>query len=99
MNNETKYKFSGTPGPWHAVQYACYWELQAEPFYGEKSLLNHDECTSAGLNASLAAASPILLSALIKAVESNERHGYYMGWYREAKAAIESALNLKTVQP
>ena len=102
-----KYEFKGTPGPWHAVQYACYWELQAEPFYGEKSLLNSDECPYAELNASLAASSPLLLSALIKAVELEEHkervykvadaiHAF-PDWYDEAKAAIEAALNLKTV--
>lgn len=108
MNNSIKYEFAGTPGPWHAVQYACYWELHTEPFYGEKSLLNHEDCSTAGLNANLAASSPLLLSALIKAVELEDikRLSYEFlatpytlpDWYAEAKSAIEVALNLKTVQ-
>ncbi len=56
----------------------------------------------------LYAASPLLLSALIKAVEAVDQiidtykkewdDVAYPDWYAEAKSAIEAALNLKTVE-
>lgn len=60
--------------------------------------------------AQLFAASPLLLSALIKAVEYADQSikdqlafcveipVEYPDWYAEAKSAIDAALNLKTVQ-
>ncbi len=57
-----------TPGPWFAVNYAGYNNLQAEPVYGSPDLLNGQTmgAEQAEANAKLAAAAPDLLEALKK---------------------------------
>ena len=104
MNSSTKYQFRGTAGKWeyaetktgkHKVINKNGWSIATTPGYNK-------ECKA---DAILIASSPLLLSALIKAVEAVDQedegyNGYFIpNWYSEAKEAIEAALNLKTVQP
>ena len=63
--SETKH----TPGPWFAVEYSGYWNLQGEDYYDEHDdLLDADKIgvEKAEANALLAAAAPQLLKALEK---------------------------------
>jgi hypothetical protein len=54
-----------TPGPWFAVEYAGYFNIQSQDGYGEKyNLLDREEDENAEANAKLIAASPDLLEAL-----------------------------------
>jgi hypothetical protein len=58
-----------TPGPWHAVEYAGYWNLQGKDYYSEHDdLLDEDKvgAATAKANALLAASAPQLK-------EENER--------------------------
>lgn len=51
-----------TPGPWYAIEYAGYWAIQSENFYGiESSVLDEDNNNRAEENAKLAARAPELL--------------------------------------
>ena len=59
-----------TPGPWFAVNYAGYNNLQAQEYYGEPDLLNEQQSVNAEENARLAAAAPELLEALKDIIES-----------------------------
>lgn len=55
-----------TPGPWHVVEYAGFYDLQQDPFYSdEDNLLDEAKNDNAEYNAKLAAAAPDLLEALI----------------------------------
>lgn len=83
MNNETKYKFAGTPGIWdctetkagkHKVVDKNGFSIVTTPGYGEESKAN----------TRLIAASPLLLSALIKAVDGiamEARRNYELDCY------------------
>lgn len=78
-----------TPGPWFAVEYAGYWNMQSERFYtDEGDLLDEEHTAAAGDNAKLAAAAPDLLAAARIAISSllNRELGY-----EELRAAIEKA--------
>lgn len=93
-----KFETKHTSGPWFPVQYAIYWDLQTEPFYGEKSLLNQAECIHAKYNAQLCAAAPLLLSALIDAVKETNEYCHaedvpLPGWMSDAKDAIQAAIS------
>jgi hypothetical protein len=53
-----------TPGPWFVVEYAGFWNLQADPYYtDEGDLLDQEHYAAAEANAKLAAAAPDLLAA------------------------------------
>jgi|GEM_PF-4826185 len=63
MPEESKH----TPGPWFAVEYAGYWNLQTEPFYtDEGDLLDEEHTAAASDNAKLAASAPALLADIRK---------------------------------
>jgi len=53
-----------TSGPWYAVYYAGFWNIQDGPYYRDKSLLNEEVNPNAQANAQLAAAAPDLLEAI-----------------------------------
>ena len=57
----TEKEVSHTPGPWHPISYAGFWEIQTEPYYGPTSVLNEDHFPNAEANAKLCAAAPDLL--------------------------------------
>lgn len=84
--------YEGTPGPLYAVDYAGFIQLHTVPSYGNKDLLNCEECPEAVANGQLFAAAPDLLQALyslVQAIEFGVPHidtGY-------AKEAINKALN------
>ena len=111
-----KYEFKGTPGTWVIEDAYLYGQLQLHKHItveGRFTTTPIATCYSESLDRSemmanlrLITASPLLLSALIKAVEDIENfpaEAYDVvtlpEWYSEAKSAIEAALNLKTVQP
>ena len=95
-----------TPSPWYAVDYGGCQILHTAPCYGNKDLLDSEDV---GLgfaisNGMLCAAAPLLLSALIKAVEDHERVAAWFNahkgniirypvpdWYHEAKDALAAA--------
>jgi hypothetical protein len=56
--------FKGTQGPWSAIQYANFFNIQTESFYGEKDLLNAEDVGEevAKANSKLMASSPDLLT-------------------------------------
>lgn len=54
-----------TPGPWYAVNYADFWDIQDDPHYGKTDLLDAHTCDQAEANAKLMAAAPELIKALI----------------------------------
>lgn len=70
-------EFKGTKGEWHAVNYAGFYTIQDEPFYGEKDLLNYDHdlirepvsIEEAEANAQLMASAPDLLNACIEMIK------------------------------
>lgn len=85
-------EFKGTPGPWHAVNYGGYFNLQTTAFYsGRNDLLNEDKNKLAAENAQLAAAAPDLLKALRLALSTpqNEWDGNKL---RICQNAIDKAL-------
>lgn len=49
-----------TKGPWFAVEYSGYWDLQTEDNYTTSSLLDADKFANAEQNAKLAASAPQL---------------------------------------
>jgi len=57
-----------TPGPWFAVQYAQWFNLQTGPEYTDDDLLDADESYHAKENAILAASAPDLLAACQAAI-------------------------------
>lgn len=63
-----EYKFKGTKGEWHMVEYAGFMNIQDAPHYGEKNLLDADNVglEVARHNGVLAAAAPDLLEACIR---------------------------------
>lgn len=69
--------FKGTPGPWYAVEYSGFINLNNEPFYEGKNLLDADAVgyTEALANGHLAASAPKLLSGLIEAREALQNLG------------------------
>ncbi len=67
--------YTPTPGPWYAVNYAGYINLQTEDKYTGINLLDMDKCASAEANGRLAAAAPTLLTLLSKFV-SFAKAGY-----------------------
>jgi len=115
MIGSMKYEYKGTPGTYLITETAFVYALHHRE--SDNTLCNRMYCrvypdygggvgeNEAQATATLFAASPLLLSALIKAVEEEDNRSkdsqMYLvpGWYYEAKEAIEAALNLKTVQP
>lgn len=63
-----------TPGPWYAVNYADFWDIQDDPHYGELDLLDAHTCNQAEANAKLMAAAPNLLNALSHLCEVMKPH-------------------------
>ncbi len=104
MNNSYK----GIPAPHVYDSGTIYQDQGIQPHIALMANFFDQEAMDA--TGTLYAASPLLLSALIKAVEDadqsikdqlafcNEMPVEYPDWYAEAKSAIEAALNLKTVQ-
>lgn len=111
MNNDTKYEFKGTPGEYKVTDTAFIYALhvrngerlkcnrfQARVYPDYAGGVTEEEATATAI---LFAASPLLLSALIKAVEAIDQQNtprkyseyYTPDWYVEAKSAIEAAIN------
>jgi hypothetical protein len=65
-NMNTEYKH--TPGPWYAVEYAGFWNIQDERDYEGVNLLDEEKCDNAEHNAMVAAAAAELLEVLKGAV-------------------------------
>jgi|ERR1043166_6919843 hypothetical protein len=65
------YEFKGTPGPWYAVQYAYFFNIQTDEYYDTKhiNVLDCEVCDKAEQNANLIAAAPDLLTAAIEVVK------------------------------
>lgn len=90
-----------TPGPWHPVEYAGFWNIRTQPFYDDGVDVNNADdvgYVQSTINAFLCAAAPDLLEALnfiICNIEHDNDHpGYY--WINEdaltrAKCAIKKA--------
>jgi hypothetical protein len=116
MNAVMKYEFKGTPGIWllsdetvSPYEKGFYHDTYNGIRAGAGCFTSQDRnegfditgCISIE-NAQLIASAPLLLSALIKAVEDEafymEGGGIEAPWFKEAKSAIEAALNLKTVE-
>lgn len=117
MNSPMKYEFKGTPGVWNILGTLDFIDGPDDQNISDEG--RHSICKVFGpdakANQMLIAASPLLLSALIKAVEHADSISMAASilndndidtlpydlpyWYDEAKSAIEAALNLKTVQP
>jgi hypothetical protein len=84
-----------TPGPWFAVEYAGYFNIQSQDGYGEKyNLLDREEDENAEANAKLIAASPDLLEACIEALKEMEFHNWHNS---KTGNLIRSAINKATV--
>ena len=61
-----------TKGPWVAIEYGGYWNIQKEDAYSNTyDLLNEEKCPDAEANAKLAAAAPELLQVLISTSQLN----------------------------
>ena len=61
-----------TPGPWFAVEYGGFWEIQEDHFYSvEDNLLDQEKCENAEANARLCAAAPEMYSMLKGVVDGN----------------------------
>lgn len=54
-----------TKGEWFAIQYANFFNIQSEPYYGESNLLDEDDHKEAEANARLMAAAPELLKTCL----------------------------------
>lgn len=111
-----KYEFKGTPGLWNTTGTLNF--IDGPDGHNEDYEGRHSICEVFGpdakANQMLIASAPLLLSALIKAVEDIDESNnaidvrtsnglssdvlQYPDWYAEAKSAIEAALNLKTVE-
>lgn len=114
-----KFETHHTPGPWAIARETpnmfkinhsknCNECEQIEVWKGKWTGVSDEE---AAANAHLIAAAPLLLSALIKAVEYHDgyvayqeertgvKEGYRPEWYNEAKAALTAAgVTVKTVE-
>ena len=91
----TAKKQSFTPGPWYAVEYAGFADIQDGPFYGDDNIFNA-ECDDRFLaNAKLAASAPDMLEALKELQElTSESYGmlpisYIRGLIQAAIAKAE----------
>jgi hypothetical protein len=59
--------YKHTPGPWYVCEYAGFFELQTQPFYGASILLNSDDVGDiAETNARLASAAPDMLEFITR---------------------------------
>ena len=73
-----------TRGPWFAVNYACFWNIQREDFYNDKdNLLDETICPDAEANAKLIAAAPDLLEALKKYTDSMIEKNQQEKWFKK----------------
>jgi Na+/phosphate symporter len=63
-----------TPGPWHAVEYAGYWQIQTSENYDDDHIqvLDVESTESAPANAALCAAAPEMLEVLQMVAEMLE---------------------------
>lgn len=65
---EKKPSFKGSKGPWHAVNYAGWINIQRSPYYGSKNLLDESKNPNAEHDAALMRAAPDLLKAAESAI-------------------------------
>ena len=84
-----KLKTHFTPGPWHAVQIANWWNIQSGPMYGDTDLFNEEQHDEAAANAQLAKAAPELYLAC-KAMEKADHNSCY--WSNSEKAAYAEVI-------
>ena len=63
-----------TPGPWFAVQYANWFNIQTTEEYSASDVLDLECCEEAEANARLAAAAPELLEELKHCREWHKHH-------------------------
>ncbi len=96
MKNSETIKLNHTPGPWVAVEYAGYWELQ-DPnpqLMGEDAFLLDDSADdNARYNAQLAATSPELLEGNLMFLDYLEKTGKGESFiYKTIKGIIEKAI-------
>lgn len=61
-----------SPGPWHAVQYANWFNLQRSPDYAKDDIFDIENYHNAGANATLAASAPDLYEACKHNIEFHE---------------------------
>lgn len=69
-------EFKGTKGTWEMVEYCGIYNLQSQPYYGERNLLNIDDVgkEEAESNVKLIIAAPDLLEALKESLSTLKWH-------------------------